>query len=57
MTERAVILASDNKFFALTFHHLSLDTVSARSFTATIQYDWLSYLEIKELFADGAFKF
>jgi hypothetical protein len=55
MTERAVILSSDYKFFALTFHHNGLDTVSAGSFTATIQDDGLSILEIKEMLADGAF--
>ena len=55
MTEKAVILSSDNKFFALTFHHYGLDTVSAGSFTATIQDDGFSILEIKEVLADGAF--
>ena len=55
MAERAVILSSDDKFFALTFHHYGLDTVSAGSFTATIQVDGLSFLEIKEMLADCAF--
>ena len=55
MAERAVILSSDDKFFALTFHHNGLDTVPAGNFTAAIQVYGLSFLEIKEMLADGAF--
>ncbi len=55
MAERTVILSSNDKFFALTFHHYGLDTVSAGSFTATIQVDGLSIFDIKEKLADGAF--
>ena len=55
MTEKAVILSSDDQFFILAFHHTSLNAISAGSVTATIQIDGLSLLEIKEVLADCAF--
>ena len=57
MTERAVKLSSNDKFFALAFHHTGLNTVSASSLAATIQVNWLSTSEIKQMLADAAFKF
>ena len=52
VTERAIKLSSDDDFFALTFHHVGFDTISAGSFIATLQENRLSILEIIETVAD-----
>ncbi len=55
MTERAVKLTSNDKFFALAFHHTGLNTLPTGSLTATIQVNRLSTLKIKQMLADPAF--
>jgi hypothetical protein len=57
VTEMAVELTLYNKFFALTFHHAGLDTVTASSFIATFQVYRFSILQIEETLADSAMEF
>ena len=54
VTERAIELALNDHFLTLTFHHASLDTLSAGNFIAADQIYGLFVFEIEREFADSA---
>jgi hypothetical protein len=56
VTERAVKLAFDDKFFAFTLNHFLFHTFSAGSFVTAFHINRLSVFEIVEMLAEGALK-
>jgi hypothetical protein len=56
VTERAVKLAFNDKFFAFTLDHFLFHAVSTGCFIATLQINRFSALEIVEMLAEGALK-